>query len=91
MHALVNSCRHRGSRVTEVTQPTTGRLLVCPYHACSYDLSGKLIGVPRREVFGELDKSALGMVSLSCGERGRSSGLSWTTAPTPTSPMRHQS
>ena len=74
VHALVNSCRHRGSRVTENEEPEKGRLMVCPYHAWSYDLSGKLIGVPRREVFGELDKEELGMVKLPCIEKG---GIIW--------------
>lgn len=74
VHALVNSCRHRGSRVTENDEPEKGRLMVCPYHAWSYDLSGKLMGVPRREVFAELDKSELGMVKLPCIEKG---GIIW--------------
>lgn len=74
VHALVNSCRHRGSRVTDNDEPEKGRLLVCPYHAWSYDLSGKLMAVPRREVFGELEKSELGMVRLPCVEKG---GVIW--------------
>jgi phenylpropionate dioxygenase-like ring-hydroxylating dioxygenase large terminal subunit len=74
VHALVNSCRHRGSRVTEEAEPTKGRLMVCPYHAWSYDLTGKLVGVPRREVFADLDKSELGMVKLPCVEKG---GIIW--------------
>ncbi|WP_176593316.1 aromatic ring-hydroxylating dioxygenase subunit alpha [Sphingobium sp. EM0848] len=74
VHALVNSCRHRGSRVTENDEPAKGRLMICPYHAWSYDLSGKLMAVPRREVFGELDKSELGMVKLPCVEKG---GIIW--------------
>jgi len=74
VHALVNSCRHRGSRVAENDEPEQGRLMVCPYHAWSYDLSGKLMGVPRREVFSELDKAQLGMVTLPCIEKG---GIIW--------------
>lgn len=74
VHALVNSCRHRGSRVTENDDPETGRLMVCPYHAWSYDLSGKLVGVPRREVFAELEKAELGLVKLPCIEKG---GVIW--------------
>jgi glycine betaine catabolism A len=74
VHALVNSCRHRGSRVTDNADPEKGRLMVCPYHAWSYDLSGKLAGVPRREVFAELDKAELGMVKLPCIEKG---GIIW--------------
>jgi phenylpropionate dioxygenase-like ring-hydroxylating dioxygenase large terminal subunit len=74
VHAFINSCRHRGSRITEESEPTKGRLIVCPYHAWSYDLSGKLVGVPRREVFADLDKSDLGLVRLPCVERG---GIIW--------------
>jgi len=74
VHALVNSCRHRGSRVTDNDEPEHGRLMICPYHAWSYDLSGKLVGVPRREVFADLDKSQLGLVKLPCIEKG---GVIW--------------
>ena len=48
--------------------------MVCPYHAWSYDLSGKPMGVPRREVFADLEKSELGMVKLPCIEKG---GIIW--------------
>ncbi len=41
VRALVNVCRHRGSRVC--TEPEgNARVLVCPYHAWTYDLDGKL-------------------------------------------------
>ena len=54
--AFFNSCRHRGSRLTGAQDPEKGRLLVCPYHAWSYDLSGRLIGVPRQETFSEINR-----------------------------------
>lgn len=41
VRAHLNVCRHRGARIcTERTG--TARLLVCPYHAWTYELSGKL-------------------------------------------------
>jgi phenylpropionate dioxygenase-like ring-hydroxylating dioxygenase large terminal subunit len=41
LHALINVCRHRGSRVcTEPSGNVKG--LVCPYHGWAYDLAGNL-------------------------------------------------
>jgi Rieske 2Fe-2S family protein len=44
IRALLNVCRHRGSRVCTTTsgRATAGRL-TCPYHAWSYDLDGRLV------------------------------------------------
>ena len=41
IHALVNVCRHRGSRVC-VEASGCSRLLRCRYHGWSYDLQGEL-------------------------------------------------
>ncbi|WP_420326128.1 aromatic ring-hydroxylating oxygenase subunit alpha [Mameliella sp.] len=41
VRAHLNVCRHRGSRVC-VQQGGKARLFVCPYHAWTYELSGKL-------------------------------------------------
>lgn len=41
IHALVNSCRHRGSRVCE-TEAGNCRTFVCPYHGWVYDTDGSL-------------------------------------------------
>ena len=41
LRALVNVCRHRGSRVC-IEPEGHARMLVCPYHAWSYDLDGAL-------------------------------------------------
>lgn len=47
--AFHNVCRHRGSALctAEKGSFTRGRI-VCPYHAWTYDLQGRLIGTPRR-------------------------------------------
>jgi phenylpropionate dioxygenase-like ring-hydroxylating dioxygenase large terminal subunit len=42
VHALLNVCRHRGSRVCTEREGTRQRL-VCPYHAWSYGLDGRLL------------------------------------------------
>jgi phenylpropionate dioxygenase-like ring-hydroxylating dioxygenase large terminal subunit len=66
VRAFLNVCRHRGARVA-TAECGSARRLVCPYHAWSYDRSGKLAGVAGRESFGEID--ATGLVELPCEER----------------------
>jgi Rieske 2Fe-2S family protein len=41
VRALVNVCRHRGSRIC-YEEEGNARMLVCPYHAWAYDLDGRL-------------------------------------------------
>ena len=42
INALLNVCRHRGSRLTTENKGCSRRL-TCPYHGWTYDLNGKLI------------------------------------------------
>lgn len=44
LHALANACRHRGAPLAHGEGQS--RNLVCPYHAWSYSLDGKLIAAP---------------------------------------------
>jgi phenylpropionate dioxygenase-like ring-hydroxylating dioxygenase large terminal subunit len=63
---FLNACRHRGSAV--VTECFGhGRRLTCPYHSWVYDTAGKLVGVPGREAFAELDVD--GLVEYPTAER----------------------
>ena len=62
---FLNVCRHRGAQVAEGCGHT--RRFTCPYHAWVYDTRGKIVGVPGRNTFGELDVSAL--VELPTHER----------------------
>ena len=43
VRAHINVCRHRGSRVCLETSGSKSRF-VCPYHAWTYDLEGRLLG-----------------------------------------------
>jgi Rieske 2Fe-2S family protein len=45
LHALFNTCRHRGHRLCDDTRGSTRRF-VCPYHQWSYHLDGRLSQVP---------------------------------------------
>jgi carnitine monooxygenase subunit len=51
VRAFENVCLHRQSRITDGCG--AARRLACPYHSWSYDLNGKLAGVPGKEGFPE--------------------------------------
>lgn len=42
---LLNSCGHRGAEICK-TKSGHSKEIMCPYHQWTYDLKGKLIGVP---------------------------------------------
>jgi phenylpropionate dioxygenase-like ring-hydroxylating dioxygenase large terminal subunit len=63
---FLNICRHRGAPVVE-NGCGHGRRFACPYHAWTYDPNGRLVGVPGRDTFGDLDVS--GLIELPTEER----------------------
>jgi phenylpropionate dioxygenase-like ring-hydroxylating dioxygenase large terminal subunit len=50
LHALINVCRHRGTRV-ENEACGSKAAFVCPYHAWTYGRDGELLGVPHERAF----------------------------------------
>ena len=64
VRAFANICRHRGSRIVD-GESGCAKKLVCPYHAWTYELDGRLTGVPDRESYPTLDKSAQGLAPVS--------------------------
>jgi Rieske 2Fe-2S family protein len=48
LHALLNTCRHRGHRLCDAASGSAPGRFVCPYHQWSYHLDGRLSHVPRQ-------------------------------------------
>lgn len=59
-----NVCRHRAARLLDGDRGNCGGRVTCPYHAWSYGLDGRLIGVPHRASFGTVDWAALDLVAV---------------------------
>lgn len=68
--AFVNACQHKGSKIIEDCAVHKQGRVTCPYHAWTYGIDGKLIGVSRSEAFQGLDKSQRGLVELEAREWG---------------------
>ena len=61
IRALLNVCRHRGSRIC-LEQKGCAKRLICRYHGWTYDLDGQLVGASR---MGEgFDKSGISLRRL---------------------------
>lgn len=63
---FLNACRHRGRSVAEGCFGH-GRRMTCPYHSWVYDTEGKLVGIPGKEGFADLDVE--GLVEYPTAER----------------------
>jgi phenylpropionate dioxygenase-like ring-hydroxylating dioxygenase large terminal subunit len=59
-----NVCRHRASRLADGPSGACGHRLVCPYHAWSYALDGRLASVPRWQGFDDLDTARHGLIPV---------------------------
>jgi len=62
--SFFNVCRHRASRLLDGSKGHCGRRITCPYHAWTYALDGRLVGVPQRSSFVGLDLARHGLVPI---------------------------
>lgn len=58
VHAFLNVCPHRGARLVSACEPQ--RRLVCPFHAWTFDLDGRLLAVPGAQGFPGIDPASHG-------------------------------
>jgi phenylpropionate dioxygenase-like ring-hydroxylating dioxygenase large terminal subunit len=71
IRAFYNACRHRGGPLVDEPSGSTGKRLVCRYHAWSYDLAGRLLGFPEAKNFPRGTKSACpGLAEVACDTWG---------------------
>jgi phenylpropionate dioxygenase-like ring-hydroxylating dioxygenase large terminal subunit len=63
VQAFFNVCRHRAARLLDGAGSCAGRI-VCPYHAWTYDLDGRLAAVPQRKEFAEFSNQRYGLKTL---------------------------
>jgi len=57
LRCFYNVCQHRGHSLVEGSGRT--RVLVCPYHAWSYELDGRLRAAPGSQALSGFDRSAI--------------------------------
>lgn len=63
VRAFANVCRHRASRLVD-GQSGCVKKFVCPYHAWTYELDGRLSGLPQRGLYPDAEMGKLGLVGI---------------------------
>lgn len=61
---FVNACQHKGAKLVEDCAVHKQGRMVCPFHAWTYGLDGKLIGVARSDMFEGVIKDERGLKEL---------------------------
>ncbi|MEM6550441.1 MAG: aromatic ring-hydroxylating dioxygenase subunit alpha [Pseudomonadota bacterium] len=62
LRCFYNVCQHRGHSL--VAETGRARVLVCPYHAWTYDLDGRLRGAPGSRKVAGFDRSSVCLTGL---------------------------
>jgi phenylpropionate dioxygenase-like ring-hydroxylating dioxygenase large terminal subunit len=64
IRGFVNACPHRGNALCQGKKGHAAARLTCPYHKWSFALDGRLVGVGRPDLVGEIDKSEHGLIRV---------------------------
>ncbi len=67
LHGFYNVCSHRGTKFVDDIEGTGNvrKAFVCPYHAWTYDLAGRLIGTPNVKEDELFDRSAFRCIRVT--------------------------
>lgn len=66
VNAFLNMCTHRSAKL--VTENKKKNLMTCKFHGWSFDLNGKIVGVPGAEGFAGLDMSQRNLIPVPVAE-----------------------
>jgi glycine betaine catabolism A len=67
-HAHYNVCRHRGTRMCEEQRGRFSETIMCPYHAWTYSLDGRLVGARHMQDAPGFDKADWPLLSAHVAE-----------------------
>lgn len=67
VNAFRNMCPHRGAKV--VLDCSRRTRLTCRFHAWTFDLEGRLVGLPGKDGFEGVDRAELGLLPVPVVER----------------------
>ena len=76
VRAFLNHCQHRGTRLVQAGCDGRTKRFTCPYHAWTYDTTGRLVAIPREDLFPGLDRDSKHLKTVRLDERY---GLLWLT------------
>jgi len=71
LRAFLNTCTHRGSKIVQAQANGMAHRetrLTCPFHAWSFDLEGRLVSIPGREGFEQIDLSCRNLMRVEVDE-----------------------
>lgn len=68
VRAFLNACRHRGTCLVDQERGHAAQF-TCPFHAWTYDLTGKLTGLAKKESFGAFEMDDHNLAPLPAAEK----------------------
>ena len=66
--AFANVCSHRGAQI-ETEKNGIKSKFSCPFHGWTFDNNGSLVGYPKSDQFGKIDKDCYGLTELPSTEK----------------------
>jgi carnitine monooxygenase subunit len=68
VRAFLNICPHRAARV--VSECDSRMRMTCRFHGWTFNLDGKLVGLPGNEGFADMDREQRGLITVPVAEWG---------------------